>query len=78
MTGYTVHTGSSAEFSDGWDRIFGKKPSRSKTKSGAQKSSETKPATGSSATGKLSKSASGKTSAKTSRKAASKPNKKAQ
>ena len=23
MTGYTVHTGSTVRFSDGWDRIFG-------------------------------------------------------
>jgi hypothetical protein len=23
MTGYTVHTGSTVKFSDGWDRIFG-------------------------------------------------------
>ena len=34
MTGYTVHTGSSVQFSDGWDRIFGEKPSsKSKKKS---------------------------------------------
>ncbi len=24
MTGYTVHTGSSEKFSQGWDQIFGK------------------------------------------------------
>jgi hypothetical protein len=24
MTGYTVHTGSSLKFSDGWDKIFAK------------------------------------------------------
>ena len=24
MTGYTVHTGSSVKFSDGWDKIFTK------------------------------------------------------
>jgi hypothetical protein len=23
MTGYTVHTGSTVKFSNGWDRIFG-------------------------------------------------------
>jgi hypothetical protein len=23
MTGYTVHTGSTEQFSEGWDRIFG-------------------------------------------------------
>ncbi|HUG91528.1 MAG TPA: hypothetical protein VML55_11870 [Planctomycetaceae bacterium] len=43
MTGYTVHTGSTKKFSQGWDRIFtgktagkkqsrGKKPSRAKGK----------------------------------------------
>ncbi|MCG6155619.1 hypothetical protein [Rubinisphaera margarita] len=26
MTGYTVHTGTSEKFSNGWDRIFGDKP----------------------------------------------------
>ncbi len=26
MTGYTVHTGSSEDFTEGWDRIFGDKP----------------------------------------------------
>jgi|HubBroStandDraft_6_1064221.scaffolds.fasta_scaffold2212013_2 hypothetical protein len=24
MTGYTVHTGTSVKFSDGWDKIFSK------------------------------------------------------
>lgn len=34
MTGYTVHTGSTEKFSDGWDRIFsGKKKSGGKKKS---------------------------------------------
>ncbi|MEX0726151.1 MAG: hypothetical protein WEB58_07300 [Planctomycetaceae bacterium] len=31
MTGYTVHTGSNEQFSEGWDKIFGggKKPKSS-------------------------------------------------
>lgn len=48
MTGYTVHTGSTEKFSEGWDRIFqnkagaakkaaGKKaPAKSAKKSGAK------------------------------------------
>jgi hypothetical protein len=42
MTGYTVHTGSSDEFAQGWDRVFGegkrkekqtkKKPAKAKAK----------------------------------------------
>lgn len=28
MTGYTVHTGSSEKFSQGWDQIFQKKTAR--------------------------------------------------
>ena len=36
MTGYTVHTGSTEQFSDGWDHIFrdssGKKAAARKTK----------------------------------------------
>lgn len=35
MTGYTVHTGSTEKFSDGWDRIFGGKPA--KTTAGRKK-----------------------------------------
>ena len=31
MTGYTVHTGSTVQFSDGWDRIFGGKPKAGST-----------------------------------------------
>lgn len=30
MTGYTVHTGSSEKFSEGWDRIFSGGTKRSK------------------------------------------------
>ncbi len=37
MTGYTVHTGSTEKFSDGWDRVF----------SGAKKKPRKKPATSS-------------------------------
>lgn len=74
MTGYTVHTGSTAEFSDGWDRIFGKTTSSSKTATGAKKSSTTKAKTPDQPTGKLSKSALGKSSGKS----AAKPKKKAQ
>jgi len=28
MTGYTVHTGSSVKFSEGWDKIFSKSPKK--------------------------------------------------
>ncbi len=31
MTGYTVHTGSSEKFSDGWDQIFKSKGKTPKT-----------------------------------------------
>ncbi|QDT83254.1 hypothetical protein MalM14_08850 [Gimesia chilikensis] len=44
MTGYTVHTGSSEDFTKGWDRIFGdktvekaKKKKKSKKKTSAKK-----------------------------------------
>jgi hypothetical protein len=51
MTGYTVHTGSSVKFSDGWDKIFsngakkkapaaktsGKKATRAKKKPSSKK-----------------------------------------
>jgi len=49
MTGYTVHTGSSVKFSNGWDKIFAKgakkKPTSPKTarrKTTAKKSSTKK------------------------------------
>ena len=40
MTGYTVHTGSTEKFSQGWDQIFGqkqaaKKPARKKAATAA-------------------------------------------
>jgi hypothetical protein len=48
MTGYTVHTGSSVKFSDGWDKIFtkgGKKKSANATGATKQaKASKKKPA----------------------------------
>jgi hypothetical protein len=31
MTGYTVNTGSNEKFSEGWDKIFGKKSSKKAT-----------------------------------------------
>lgn len=37
MTGYTVHTGSSVKFSEGWDQIFKGK------KSGSQPAAEPSP-----------------------------------
>ncbi len=44
MTGYTVHTGSTEKFSDGWDRIFDdvsksrKKPASGRSKAKTRKS----------------------------------------
>jgi len=37
MTGYTVHTGTSKKFTEGWDQIFGGKPSGKNTKKKAAK-----------------------------------------
>lgn len=31
MTGYTVHTGASKKFTEGWDKIFDKKKSKGKS-----------------------------------------------
>lgn len=43
MTGYTVHTGSTVKFSDGWDRIFsGKKKTAGKSKA-TKKTAKKKP-----------------------------------
>ncbi|QDT90946.1 hypothetical protein [Gimesia algae] len=49
MTGYTVHTGSTEDFSSGWDRIFGektvnkeKKKKKAKKKTTAKKDSKKK------------------------------------
>lgn len=41
MTGYTVHTGSTEKFSEGWDNIFGGKWS-AKSKTTAQRHSKKK------------------------------------
>jgi len=37
MTGYTVHTGASKKFVNGWDRIFGDADTASKSKAAKQK-----------------------------------------
>lgn len=37
MTGYTVHTGSSKRFSQGWDRIFTTKQAKAKSDRGRRK-----------------------------------------
>ena len=37
MTGYTVHVGSSDDFADGWDRIFGDQPDEPKKKKDKKK-----------------------------------------
>tara|TARA_R100001143_G_C3338835_1_gene123199 strand:- start:947 stop:1102 length:156 start_codon:yes stop_codon:yes gene_type:complete len=49
VTGYTVHTGSTEDFSNGWDRIFGektvkkeKKNKKAKKKTAAKKDSKKK------------------------------------
>jgi hypothetical protein len=52
MTGYTVHTGSTEQFSEGWDRIFG-------GTSGQQKKPAKKPATTTAAKKKPVKTSSG-------------------
>ncbi len=39
MTGYTVHTGSTEKFSDGWDQIFRKKKTAKKTTAKSTKKS---------------------------------------
>lgn len=50
MTGYTVHTGSSKKFAEGWDQIFqGTKPAPKKTPA---KPAPTKPSAKKSATSK--------------------------
>ncbi len=52
MTGYTVHTGSSEDFAEGWDRVFKdnkpksadkkKKPAKTQAKSAKAKKSKKK------------------------------------
>lgn len=44
MTGYTVHTGTSKKFTEGWDNIFDNKQSAGK-KSGKKKKAAKKSAT---------------------------------
>jgi hypothetical protein len=39
MTGYTVHTGSTEKFSEGWDQIFSSGKGKKTTASKAKKSS---------------------------------------
>ncbi len=36
MTGYTVHTGSTVKFADGWDQVFGSKTPSPKKSAGTQ------------------------------------------
>jgi hypothetical protein len=47
MTGYTVHTGTTVKFSDGWDKIFSKgaKKKPAAAKSTAKKATAAKKAT---------------------------------
>jgi hypothetical protein len=47
MTGYTVHTGSSVKFSDGWDKIFarGTKKKTPSAKTAAKKTPAKKKST---------------------------------
>lgn len=56
MTGYTVHTGSTEKFSEGWDRIFSgaSKPGKkqSATRSQSTKSSGKSKSAGTTASGK--------------------------
>jgi hypothetical protein len=44
MTGYTVHTGTTVKFSDGWDKIFSKgaKERSVRSKSAAKKGTKKK------------------------------------
>lgn len=44
MTGYTVHTGSTTKFSEGWERIFGVAPRSSARPAKSPKASQAKPA----------------------------------
>lgn len=44
MTGYTVHTGSTTKFSEGWDRIFSGAKRSSARSAKAAKASQAKPA----------------------------------
>jgi hypothetical protein len=44
MTGYTVHTGSTVQFSQSWDRIFAAGGSRGKAKQAAAAADKKAPA----------------------------------
>ena len=37
MTGYTVHSGTTIKFSEGWDRVFQERAAKKKTSSGTAK-----------------------------------------
>lgn len=41
MTGYTVHTGSTEKFADGWDQIFGTQAPKEGQPAAASKSRKT-------------------------------------
>ena len=45
MTGYTVHTGTSKKFTEGWDNIFDSKKSAGKKAGSKKKSAKKKSAT---------------------------------
>ncbi|WP_417387363.1 hypothetical protein [Gimesia sp.] len=45
MTGYTVHTGSTEDFTNGWDRIFGDKTVKKEKKKKKTKKKTTEKAT---------------------------------
>lgn len=42
MTGYTVHTGSTDDFSKGWDQIFGEKTVKKEKKKKSKKQTSAK------------------------------------
>ena len=44
MTGYTVHTGSSKKFAQGWDQIFKGKTAATSAKSASKTAGKKKPA----------------------------------
>ncbi len=52
MTGYTVHTGSSKKFAQGWDQIFQGKAAPKSAKPVAKKATQKKPTAKKSASGK--------------------------
>ncbi|HVJ87637.1 MAG TPA: hypothetical protein VM452_18395 [Caulifigura sp.] len=42
MTGYTVHTGTTKKFANGWDRVFGKSEKKAARPAPAAKKTATK------------------------------------